>query len=267
MSEPTLNLKLSDIQSKLANFAGWIAPYTAQQQAILDDATASGLRRFYYPTAVPGESAPYDWSFMHPIATLSLVPVTQNPQTILLPDDFGGFEGRITVVTSNSTAQPWTIEWTNAPRIRSMYAVTPNMTGPPMYAAVDPLKGTQGVLGSQRFRLLIFPLADQTYSLQAGYYVNPDMLSGAYPYALGGPEHIETILESCLAVMEERLDDMTAGHALAFEKRLIASIGMDRKKKPPKFGPNIDRSDRPSLNYGWNHYWNPAGTYNGQPFE
>lgn len=272
MAEPTLSLTLSYIQAKLGTFAGWgrgaafgETAWTTSQQAILDDSTQSGLRRFYYPTSVEGESQPYDWSFMHPSANLDLLPASTNPQTIRLPDDFGGFEGSLNVLTTASTAQPWLIEWTNSPRIRQMYSVTPSMTGPPMYAAVEPLRGTGATFG-QRFELLIFPIADQEYTLQANYYVNPDYLTGAFPYALGGPEHTETILESCLAVMEERLDDTQGPHAQAFASRLKASIGMDRKKKPQKFGPNIDRSDGNRWDRGDVHYWAPAATYGGQPF-
>lgn len=275
MAESTLSLTWNQIQAKLGSFAGWgqggkngdsDPAWSSRQQAIIDDATQSGLRRFYYPAGIERPDGtfepPYEWSFLYPTATLTLN-IAQ--QEIALPDDFGGFSGQITCLSSPQVAQPWKIEWTNQSRLRQMYSVTPQMTGPPMYVAMDPIKGTSGLAG-QRWQLLVFPAADQVYSLQGTYFINPDYLTQAKPYAYGGPEHIETILESCLAVMEERLDDQSGVHAAAYQSRLLASIAMDRKKKPMKFGPNIDKSDGNRWDRGDVHYWSPAATYGGQPF-
>jgi hypothetical protein len=277
LAEPTLQLSVDDIEAKLGVFAGWgrglvigsIAAgdraWSPYEQAVITDARSSGLRRFYYPTAIEGMAQAHQWSFLKPTCTLALA---SGAQTIPLPDDYGGFEGQLTVLTQTQTAQPWIIEWSNAPLLRQKYSFLPNTIGPPMFAAEDPLKGT-GPTQGQRSQLLIFPAADQNYTLQGNYRINPDNLtSGTYPYAYGGPEHIETILESCLAVMEERLDDMSGNHAAAFARRLVASIGMDQSKQPKKFGKNIDRSDQ---RRAWSrsdvHWWAPAATINGQPFQ
>ncbi len=95
------------------------------------------------------------------------------------------------------------------------------------------------------------------------YYLLPDYLTTNYPYALGGMAHAETVLESCLAVMEERLDDITRGqgpHGIAFMGRLAASISMDRKSKAQTLGRNRDGSDDVGLRPdGWNHYQNAIG--------
>ena len=62
--------------------------------------------------------------------------------------------------------------------------------------------------------------------LGAGFFAiaMPDYLSTPFPYAYGGAEHAETILESCLAVAELRLDDMAGPHNQQFMARLAASI-------------------------------------------
>jgi hypothetical protein len=269
MAEPTLALKLTDIQAKLGVFAGWgrgtnfgEPAWNTQQQAILDDCTQSGLRRFYWPTAAEGETTSYDWSFLKPTANLALA---SGAQTIPLPDDFGGFEGQITVLTTASTSQPWQIQWRSEGEIRRMYSLTPTVTGPTAFAATQPLKGTTGTQ-SQRFQLFVFPAADQAYTLQVQYYINPDYLDGAFPYAYGGPQHAETVLESCLALLEERIDDQSTVHADAFSKRLTASISMDRKLKPQQLGYNRDNSDGRHWNRSDSHYWAPAATYNGSSF-
>jgi hypothetical protein len=236
--------------------------WTNDQQFQIDGIVASGLRNFYYPSSVDGQPSSYDWSFLHPTATADF-PVSA--QSINLPDDFGGFEGQITLLTVTSTAQPWCIQWRNEGSIREMYACTPSMSGPPMFACQMAVKGTTGTAG-QRFKLLVFPGADQDYTLQFQYYINPDYLSGAFPYAYGGAQHSETILESCLAVAEVRLDDAMSVHSAKFRERLQASVSVDRRNKPAKIGQNLDRSD---WVYGQRinpHIWAGPATYNGQGF-
>ncbi len=271
MAEPTLALGLADVQAKLGSYAGWGRGvafgdpiWPANQQAYLDDAVQSGSRRFYYPEPLPGEKSSYDWSFMKPVATLTF-PAGQ--QAINLPDDFGAPEGPVTVLASGTTTMPWPIQWRNESWLREQYSVIATVTGPPQYAAVAPLKGTSGTVG-QRFQLLLFPLTDQAYQLQLAYYVNPDALTLQNPYPWGGAAHAETFLESCLAVLEERLDDEPGPHAMAFQKRLLASISMDRKVKPQKLGPNLDRSDTERTWDRWAvHWYAPAATYNGVSFD
>ena len=181
----------------------------------------------------------------------------------VLPDTFGSFEGTLTIVTTVSTvAQPWKITWENEGRIRERYAVTPEIIGPPMYVCPIPINGTTGTQG-QRFELLVFPMADQDYMLRGTFYINPNCLSDAFPYVLGGAQHAETFLESCLAIMEERLDDQSAVHTRSFQKRLAASISIDRRGRPQRIGYNQDSSDNSDWNRANMHYFAPAATYNG----
>lgn len=270
MSESTLSLRKSDIEAKLGTFAGWgrgeafgETAWTDAEKALIRDALDSGCRRVYWPDPLDGEAHSYSWSFFRPVSQLAL---HQGAQTIDLPDDYGTFEGSLNILTSTNgvTAQPWKIQWLNEGRIREMYTVTAEIIGPPMYAC--PV-ANKSMLGSgeagQRFQLLVFPTADQDYVLQATYNINPNCLTEAFPYALGGAQHAETFLESCLAVMEERLDDASSVHAAAFRRRLGTSIDIDRRARPQRIGYNADRSDneewqRPNL-----HWCAPAATYNG----
>lgn len=258
--ESTLSLQFNDLLGEVGINLGYgrgaafgDPTWDTRQAASLDSIVRSGLRQFYYPPI------PYDWSFLRPAATAVF---SQGNSTVRLPDDYGGLEGQITLSTTSS--QPWRIEWTNPGVIQQQYAMFSSRTGPPMLAAELPLKGTTGVSG-QRFELLLFPLADQNYTLQFTYYVNPDYLSGAFPYAYGGSQHAETILESCLAIAEQRLDDILDGpHSRKFQERLQASIAMDRKNKPQRLGYNADRSDRRDVfQQGDQHGWGAAATYNG----
>jgi hypothetical protein len=253
--ESTLALKLVDLSAEVGLFLGWgrgnIPPYTdppwsSQQQAAITSAVASGLRQFYFPPPMEGMTVSYNWSFLTPTAQLDL---PANAMTVQLPDDFGGFEGQITI-TSQPTLVWYPIKLTNEGMIREQYAQTPLMSGRPLMAAVRPKKGT-GATQGQRFELFVFPNPDIDYTLTFIYYILPDYLTGATPYAYGGATHIETILESCLAIAEQRLDDSSTVHSAKFQERLMASITMDRRNKPQQLGVNWDRSDQTQ---GWRPY-------------
>ncbi len=266
--ESTLSIVWSELEARVGTFLGWgrgakygSQAWTDEQQFELDGIVGSALRRFYHQPVDQNGSA-YNWSFLKPTASLTFL---SGASTIDLPDDFGAFEDRITVTASGNSTQPWRVEWTNEAIIRQRYAVTPSLTGPPLLAAQRPLKGTSQTHG-QKFQLLLYPLADQDYTLGVQYYINPDFLSSPFPYAYGGSQHSETILEGCLAIAEKRLDDEATVHAAEYERCLMASIGIDRRNKPQKLGYNRDRSDDWSAYPRPLHYAIPAVTYNGTDF-
>lgn len=269
MAESTLNVIWQELQGRVAAFLGWSrgtyygeTAWTDREQFELDGIVGSALRRFYHQAMPEGAQVAYSWSFLKPTKTFTLANGTN---TLELPDDFGGFEDLITVVTTGSTIQPWRVEWRNEAAIRQMFSLQPTVTGPPMYVSQQPLKGTSATQG-QRFQLYFFPTTDQDYTVQVQYYVNPDYLSTPFPYAYGGAQHAETILEGCLALAEKRLDDAMSVHAMEYEKCLAASVSIDRRNKPQKLGYNGDRSDQRDYRASNFHWWNQACTYNGQSF-
>jgi hypothetical protein len=273
MAESTLTAAYNEIQAEVALFLGFgrgpiygEPAWTQQQQNDIDSCVKSGLRQFYFPAAAENESVPHDWSFLRPVATLDLPQnATGNPSIIPLPQDYGGFEGPVSVSAGATVAQPWRIESRNEAQIRQMYSMTPTQIGPPRFVAEQPLKGT-GANQGQQFQLIVFPAADQDYTLQLSYYVLPDYLSGAFPYVYGGSAHTETVLESCKAMAEQLLDDAMSVHTMKFKERMAASIGEDRKHKAASLGYVGDRSDRRGWDRGDQHYWAPAATYNGNSF-
>ncbi len=276
MAEPTLAFSYATLQSEVGLFLGWgrgsdfgDTAWDSQTEAIIVTLVKSGYHQFLNTPAVPNVgsqpavAAGYRWSFLTPTASLALA---EDAQTIPLPDDFGGFEGQITVLTSDSTSQPWTIQWANEGVLRNRYAVMPDTTGPPMMVAQRPVKGTTPTAG-QRFELFVFPIADQDYTLQGTYYVNPDALSDTFPFPYGGAQHAETLKASCIAAAELYLDDMRGPRWQYFLERLQASIAVDRRSKSPRVGYNRDRSDSAEANRLNPHYWAPAATYNSASFD
>jgi hypothetical protein len=97
------------------------------------------------------------------------------------------------------------------------------------------------------------------------YYVLPAMLTSGVPYPYGGATHAETILESCLAVAEQRLDDSAAVHSSKYRMCLEASVMADRRHRPQLLGYNGDRSDGRGRLTPRDRYENGV-TYNGVQF-
>lgn len=207
-----------------------------EEEGAIDFCLSSGLRRFYFPPQ-PGGGF-YDWTFLKPTTTLAL---DQSATFIDCPPDYNGIAGPAVVAASN------TITWfplltTNEADVRQAYATSPTLTGRPSRIAEVPLRGTTTDQG-QRFRLNVFPTPDQAYQIKVTYSILPDALSASAPIPYGGAAHAETILEACLSVAEERLDNNPGVHAASFAARLQASIAQDKRHRPQSLGYNGDRSD------------------------
>ena len=243
--ESTLTLGYKELLAEVGQFLGYgkgaefgHPAWSTKQKDELRSIVDSGLRQFYNPPPLAPGEASYDWSFTKPTASIE---IASGASTAQLPDDFGGFEGELTISTSGSSS--WhTIPQTNEGVVRERHAANPTTTGRPMMAAQQPLKGTSGRQG-QRYQLYVWPITDQAYTLRCPYYYHPNALSESLPYHLGGMGHSETILESCLAIAEQRLDDTGGIHTAKFMERLAASISLDRRMKPQNLGYNRDLSD------------------------
>lgn len=241
MAESTLALDFGKLKSKIGDFLGYgrgvdygDPEWDARQLNDILDVVESAQRRFYFPATQP----PYRWSFMRPMAALTLA---EDASTIPLPDDFAGVEGRI-AMTDSSQSMFIPVDFQGEGAIQQMYSSHPAFTGRPLAVAVRPTRGV-GTQRSQRYELYVFPTADADYVLHFQYYLVPDAINTHRPFAYGGAEHAETMLEACLAVAEERRDNQPSTHAAAFQARLLASIALDMSKKPQQLGYNRDASD------------------------
>lgn len=264
MAESTLAVAYRDLRADVAFFLGYgrgedfgDKKFTKAQENDLAVVLKSGLRQFYNPPPMNG--VVYRWSFLRPVADLTLA---SGENTVALPDDFAGFEGRITVSGTQSQSF-WAVTITGEGRIREMFARLPGASGQPQYAAEQVLKGTN-INEGQRRQLFVYPTADGDYTLTVAYYILPDFLSGTKPYAYGGAQHAETLLESCLAIAEQKLDDAMGVHTEKFHERLAASIAADQASKPANLGYNADRSDGREGWLNWRQgYLNSQVGYNG----
>ncbi len=260
MPEPTLSLKYEDLAGEVGLFLGYgrgaakgDPAWTTRQKAAIESHVRSGYRRFLQPPAVDNYPAGYDWSFLTPVTSQTLL---EGNNSLKMPDDFGGVVGEITLSISGQSSL-WAIVFTGEGRVRARQAELPDTTGRPTMACIVPLKPTTLTKG-QQFQLQVWPIADQDYTLRFKYYVNPDAISEQFPYHMGGTTHGETVLESCLAVAESRSDDTRGLHAAEFRDRLIASINYDRRFKAQVNGYNRDLSDQRDQTAG-RQVWGPGG--------
>lgn len=234
--ESTLSLTFDELCREVAIFLGY-DPDTATDDDRIISACKSGLRQFYNPPPLDIAPSGYDWSFLKPYTSITLL---ADAQSVALPDDFGGFEGEIVVVSDSGLNCP--VKLYNEGLIRQAYATYPDASGAPRMAALQHLRGTTGQQG-QRANLYVHPAADQDYTLEFPYYILPDALTNNRPYPYGGGAHAETILASCKWAAERDLDDQQNGPQRAnYLERLRASIILDRRNKPQVLGYNGDAS-------------------------
>ena len=105
--------------------------WAVQQKQVIDSCVKSGLRQFYVPPPIEGSTSSYDWSFLKPVVSMDF---PTGKGVVLLPDDFGGFEGELTCGNSSTTVC-WPIPLVEDGLIRQRYAVEPSATGWPGRAA------------------------------------------------------------------------------------------------------------------------------------
>lgn len=242
MPEPTLNESNSSLEADIGRFLGFgvgstygDSAWTTRQQRDITMALKSGLRMFYYPPPLPGDSASYDWSFIRPMRQITLV---ENAQSVDLPDDFGGIDGDVMFVDSGRLVCRCVV--TNEQKVARMYADYPDITGQPQICSVR-TPSTTSLNKSQRSNLYIYPAADQDYTLEFQMFLNPDSLSASFPYALGGATHAETIRAACKAAAERDINNVQQGPQYTyFIERLRASVSLDRRNKAQTFGYNRD---------------------------
>lgn len=263
MPESTFTVTFDELAAEVGRFLGYgrgtkygETAWNARQQSVIDMVVKAGVHRFYYPEPLPGEISSHTWSFLQPVATLTLA---SGATTVDLPLDFAGFEGPLSNMTSG--ARPTTIPFRSTGFIDQQYANMPNQTGRPLWVAERPKKLIQPGSG-QRKELYFFPEADQAYSLQGYYYLLPNFLDGTHQHCYGGAEHGQTIIASCLAVAEDRQLGIGGGpQGRNWMVRLASSVSMDRRNKPASLG--IDVGGEPQGVYGWQGLPTTQVTVNG----
>lgn len=232
MPESSLSLSLNDLLMGVARFLGYNADrdkWSTAQAEEVDRYVQSGVRQFYFPPALPGVNTDFEWSFMNPVAELVTV-ISQEAND--LPDSFGRVLGEISFAPTLYLAS---ILMISENKIMTMKGQD-STVGPPRYAAVRGKSGTPTATAGQRSEIIWYPIPDAAYTLKYKYEGYSGKLTAANPYPLGGMKHSETIMESCLAVAEQRANDEKGLHWEQFVSLLTASMAQDRKSGARHFG-------------------------------
>lgn len=207
--------------------------WDTQTAAEIDACVQSGYMRVIKPPILKNQTSAHNWSFLHPSGSVT---TTADSATVLLPSDFAGLEGA--VVAEDGV----TLRQMSESMVRQMHSANTTSDGAPQAFALTIDKTTTPTT-DQRHRFYLFPTPDDAYTLNFTYYCLPEKLSAARPIPLGGAELSEAILQSCLAVAEERRDATRGVQYLAFQEQLASAISLDRNRQPTTLGYNRDRSD------------------------
>ncbi len=234
MAEPELATAYQEIRAEVGRFLGYGRTPSAWTQTQDDDVAITlrtGLRSFY--------NCGFDWSFLKPVAVL---PLGQGHSAVDLPDDYAAADGPVQLSVQGEGSifiemklGPWQPIYDGSQR-------QPNQMGTPSCCSAEVLKGTTNQAG-QRHRLHVFPGADRDYVVTLAYRLNADALSAALPYAYGGAQHSQTILQSCKAAAERDMDNEMGPAQQAYQSMLEQSQTLDRRSKPHSVGRMRDLSD------------------------
>ena len=108
--------------------------------------------------------------------------------------------------------------------------------GRPRYAAVR-YKALATATSGQRQEIVWWPIPDAVYTLTYQYEAyQSKLVTATAQYPLGGMRHGETIMASCLALAEQRVNEEKGIHWDSFMRLLSASISQDRRSGARHFG-------------------------------
>jgi hypothetical protein len=222
-----------------------LSTYTAEDLARINEIINSGLHQFYFPSVlINNQLITHSWSFLKKSMTIT---TTSSASDYDLPDDFGGFIGKLNFAEDEAFESPSYVSPDKILQLRQFG--TFGSQAPNLFSIITK-SSTPSSSAGQRFQLMLHPDPDGVYHLSGYYNVIPNkMAEGSAEYPYGSAAHRETLLESCLAIAEQRMNDEAGIHTDKFGSLIQASIGYDRKFNDIEFlGYNGDRSSRSFTN-------------------
>lgn len=181
--------------------------------------------------------------------------------------DFGGLFGNVKYAIDDDAWFP--MKMTHEGHILTMRQrnlTDQSNAGLPEMGAIVPINSTT-TTRSQRQRLMVWPTPEggATYTISYRYHALQSELSATNPFALGCPQHFETLLASCLSKAELLQNDAKGIHWETWMERLKAAVDHDRRRTAPMtYGYNGDRSGNSELPAG---RWLQSVTFNGTLYE
>jgi len=229
MAESGLSIGFPDLQVEVGVYLGigpTAASWSAENTALVDRVIQSGIRQFYYPPSDNPRNV-HEWSFLRPTTTLSTV-VDQWEYD--LPDDFSRIVGNLYYDDAISLTSVPIIAYGTLLELRAQT----DSSSVSRVAAVR-AKATDATTG-QRSELLLHSPPDAVYVLTYQYEAFNGKLTAVAPYPLGGMKYAETIISSCLAVAEYRVNSERGIHWEKFLANLSTAVAGDRNSGAVNFG-------------------------------
>lgn len=230
-----LGVSFGDLQTEVARFLGYSVT-SSNWDALQSEAVAKfirdGYRRFLYPIVMdPGRGA-HQWSFLKPTRSIQTV---GGRNVYDLPPDFGSMEGD--AMFSEDSNYSGRIPIVPESKIRDARQ-SASATGYPQMAALI-VKETRGLVPSA-WCVHFWPDPDGVYNVRYRAIIDPLELSVENPWPVCGPEHADTLIESCLAAAEIGKDDAAGVHSENFMRRLQASIEQDGSRRRSEYFGNMN---------------------------
>ena len=223
MAGLSLGIDLSEIRSRVAFRLHGTRDYSAlttSDQQNVDSVIKSGLRRFYYPL-MTDPNVNHRWTFLKPEFRIHLQSGTTD---YMLDARIGGLLGNLSYVASDQAYIP--VESVSVDRILQLRSRNTQIQTFPFHYATRWIAANG--LADQRLELLVYPDPDGLYTLKGRARIRPEALTEDNPVPWGGPECAEAILQSCLAVAEQQIDNEVGSDTAAFRAALSAAIQWDQ---------------------------------------
>lgn len=227
MALPTLNRTFLQLKKEVGYYLQWgrdEAVWSTENEATIEEMVNSGYRQFLLPPAI-GDAPPHRWSFLvGKTATISLV---TGEDVYDMPEDWGGGTREFYWPTAEGVRRIPVISYDELLTLKAMN----DSTATPFYAAIHPKTVTHQGSANARFEVTLHPQPDSdlnTTVMACNYSVDLDALGTDTNYPVGGAAHSETLLESCLAVAELRVNDEAGPHTDKFMIQLLASVQYDQ---------------------------------------
>lgn len=153
--------------------------------------------------------APHQWTFLNPISEIEFA---ADQDTFTMPKNFAHILGDLT----NSDGR---VSVVGEAQLRSVIAQDPK-SGTPEYVALRP--------NNKDWEMIVYPKPDEDKTYSYRYTIKPEPLGEENQTPLGGIQHADTLLHSCLVVAAEREGKDVSLPFERYQDRLSASIHLDK---------------------------------------
>lgn len=220
MSESTASVTRGDLKRHVLRFWGasrTLGNITSENATDLADIIAGAERQFYSP---PNG---HQWSFLAGVLSIS---ITNGTATYDLPDDYAGMLDQELAL---STTASWAIKVKPLKLVLEQtqtYGTSmPSGISKPLMVAEKPKTFTAST--GQRWQAQFWPTPTGSAAVTGRYRVLPNVMSDDTYYPMGGQPHAQTLIEACLSLAEQMMNDEAGVHTQRFNELMAASVAMD----------------------------------------